>query len=71
CLLVILLFVSFCPCYSYDKIEDFKYNQNILLKANKSYRHYLIPANNLELEAKVHKPHEYDNVEAFNYSEYL
>ncbi|GMN89973.1 ComEC/Rec2 family competence protein [Francisella sciaenopsi] len=100
CLLIILLFVSVCSCYSYDKIEDFKYNQNILLtgvvgsipklegnyyqfifhsykygdillKANKSYRHYLIPANKLELEAKVHKPHEYDNVEAFNYSEYL
>lgn len=100
CLLIILLFVSVCSCYSYDKIEDFKYTQNILLtgvvgsipklednqyefifhsykygdillKANKSYRHYLIPANKLELEAKVHKPHEYDNIEAFNYSEYL
>ncbi len=95
-----LLFVSVCSCYSYDRIEDFKYNQNILLtgvissiprlegndykfifhsykygdvllKVNRSYRHYLVPANKLELEAKVYKPHEYDNVEAFNYSEYL
>lgn len=100
CLLIILLFVSVCSCYSYDEIEDFKYNQNILLtgvvdsipklednqyefifhsykygdillKADKSYRHYLVPANKLELEAKVYKPHEYGNVEAFNYSEYL
>lgn len=92
--------MSVCSCYSYDEIEDFKYNQNILLvgvvdsipklednqyefifhsykygdillKADKSYRHYLVPANKLELEAKVYKPHEYDNVEAFNYSEYL
>lgn len=31
CLLIILLFVSVCSCYSYDEIEDFKYNQNILL----------------------------------------
>ncbi|AEI35076.1 ComEC/Rec2 family competence protein [Francisella salina] len=100
CLLIMLLFVSVCSCYSYDRIEDFKYNQNILLtgvissiprlegndykfifhsykygdvllKVNRSYRHYLVPANKLELEAKVYKPHEYDNVEAFNYSEYL
>lgn len=26
-----LLFMSVCSCYSYDEIEDFKYNQNILL----------------------------------------
>ena len=30
---------------------------DILLKANKSYRHYLIPANELSLVAKVYKPH--------------
>ncbi|AXH30676.1 MULTISPECIES: ComEC/Rec2 family competence protein [Francisella] len=100
CLLIILLFISVCCCYSYDKLEEFKYNQNILLagvvssipklqdnqyefifhsykygdillKAAKSYRHYLIPANKLELEAKIYKPHEYDNLAAFNYAEYL
>lgn len=100
CLLIILLFISVCSSYSYDKLEEFKYNQNILLtgivsgipklqddqyefifhsykygdillKAAKSYRHYLIPANKLELEAKIYKPHEYDNLSAFNYAEYL
>ncbi|MBK2356310.1 ComEC/Rec2 family competence protein [Francisella hispaniensis] len=101
CLLAILLFISsVCSSYTYDKLEEFKYNQNILLtgivsgipklqddqyefifhsykygdillKAAKSYRHYLIPANKLEIEAKIYKPHEYDNLAAFNYAEYL
>ncbi|APA82177.1 ComEC/Rec2 family competence protein [Francisella tularensis] len=100
CLLIILLLISVCSSYSYDKLEEFKYNQNILLtgivsgipklqddqyefifhsykygdillKADKSYHHYLIPANKLELEAKIYKPHEYDNLAAFNYAEYL
>lgn len=31
CLLIILLFISVCSSYSYDKLEEFKYNQNILL----------------------------------------
>ncbi|WP_150467335.1 ComEC/Rec2 family competence protein [Francisella sp. SYW-9] len=99
-LLCILFFTSFSLCYSYQHIEDFKYNQeislsgivstipkqndhklefifhtskygDILLKANKSYRHYLIPANKLTLLAKIYKPHEYDNTNAFNYSQYL
>lgn len=32
CLLIILLFISgVCSSYAYDKLEEFKYNQNILL----------------------------------------
>lgn len=99
-LFTLFLLISLSSCDSYHKLEEFKYNQNILLtgvvssipkleddeyefifhsykygdvllKADKSYKHFLIPANELELEAKVYKPHEYDNVAAFNYSEYL
>lgn len=97
---VIFIVISISACDSYHKLEEFKYNQNILLtgvvsnipkledgkyefvfhsykygdvllKADKSYKYFLTPANELELEAKVYKPHEYDNVAAFNYSEYL
>ncbi|QIW11064.1 ComEC/Rec2 family competence protein [Francisella sp. LA112445] len=99
-LLIILLFTSFNFCYSYEHIEDFKYNQeislsgvvstipkqkdhklefifhtykygDILLKADNSYRHYLVPASKLTVLAKIYKPHEYDNTNAFNYSQYL
>lgn len=98
--LISCLLLCLFSCDTYNKLEEFKYNQNIflsgvvssiprleddkykfilhtdkygdvLLTANKSSKHFLIPANKLELEAKIYKPHEYDNVAAFNYSEYL
>ncbi|MED7789108.1 ComEC/Rec2 family competence protein [Francisella sp. 19X1-34] len=50
--------------------HTYKYG-DILLKANNSYRHYLMPANKLTLLAKIYKPHEYDNTNAFNYYKYL
>ena len=60
--------VSSIPKLQDDQYEfifhSYKYG-DILLKAAKSYRHYLIPANNLESEAKIYKPHEYDNLAAF------
>ena len=66
--------VSTIPKQKDDELEfvfhTFKYG-DILLKADKSYRHYLIPANKLTVLAKIYKPHEYDNVNAFNYSQYL
>ena len=66
--------VSTIPKQKDDKLEfvfhTFKYG-DVLLKADKSYRHYLIPANELTLLAKIYKPHEYDNTNAFNYSQYL
>lgn len=66
--------VSSIPKQDNNELEfifhTFKYG-DILLKADKGYRHYLVPANKLSLVAKVYKPHEYDNVNAFNYSQYL
>ncbi|AJC49524.1 ComEC/Rec2 family competence protein [Allofrancisella guangzhouensis] len=50
--------------------HSYKYG-NLLLKANKEYAVYLIPANKLQLEVKLYKPHEYSNVNSFNYVEYL
>ncbi|GAB4221765.1 MAG: hypothetical protein Kow0076_0400 [Francisella sp.] len=50
--------------------HSYKYG-DILLKSDISYYHYLIPANKLEIEAKIYKPHEYDNLVSFNYAKYL
>ncbi|AXA32982.1 ComEC/Rec2 family competence protein [Francisella adeliensis] len=43
----------------------------VLLRADKSYSKYIIPANKLQLIAKIIKPHEFDNANAFNYTEFL
>jgi len=48
-----------------EKYGDF------LLKVNQNAIHYIVPANRLELEAKLYDIHEYKNVGAFNYNEYL
>jgi competence protein ComEC len=100
CLIIFCLLIGIVSCSSYDNIETFKYNQNILLsgvvttipklsedklevsfhsykygdillKIDKDYQHFIIPANKLQLEAKLYKPYEYDNIAAFNYSDYL
>ncbi|KEI35026.1 DNA internalization-related competence protein ComEC/Rec2 [Francisella sp. W12-1067] len=44
---------------------------NLFLKASREYAHYLIPANELQLQVKLYKPHEYSNVNSFNYTQYL
>ena len=44
---------------------------DILLTANDSYIRYLTPANELQLKAKIYKPHEYENIDAFDYANYL
>ena len=44
---------------------------DILLTADSSYIRYLTPANELQLKAKIYKPHEYENIDAFDYANYL
>ena len=58
-----------------DGIYKFIFHSNkygdILLTADSSYTRYLTPANKLQLKAKIHKPHEYENIDAFDYANYL
>ncbi|MFT5950887.1 MAG: competence protein ComEC [Francisella sp.] len=44
---------------------------DILLTADSNYIRYLTPANKLQLKAKIYKPHEYENIDAFDYANYL
>lgn len=94
------LVVAITSCDNNQKIESYKYNQNmvlsgvvdsspikdsdglefdfytqkygkILLKSDKRISRYIVPANKLQLTAKIFKPHEFDNTNAFNYAEFL
>ena len=44
---------------------------NILLTASDNYARYLTPSNELQLKAKIYKPHEYENIDAFDYAQFL
>jgi len=44
---------------------------DILLTADSSSARYLTPANKLQLKANIYKPHEYENIDAFDYANYL
>lgn len=44
---------------------------NILLTVNDNYIRFLTPANKLRLKAKLFKPHQYKNIDAFDYAQYL
>ena len=60
---------------SHDDVYKFIFHSHkygdILLTADSNYIRYLTPANELQLKAKIYKPHEYENIDAFDYANYL
>ena len=64
--------VTSLPAKQNNQIEfifhSYKYG-DFLLKGSEHFSRYIEPANELELTVRIYKPENYDNINAFNYSE--